>query len=150
MMILQTLASKNLIHPPKWLPDNTMLLMTMGSQAYGVSNDSSDHDVYGMCIPPKEEVFPHLGGEIMEFGQQKKRFNEWSEHHIFYPEKGVEYDFVVFNIVKYFQLCMENNPNMIDSLFVPRNCVIHSTMIGEYLRENRHQFLHKGSHGGKS
>jgi predicted nucleotidyltransferase len=144
-MILQTLASKMLIHPPKWLPDNTMLLVTMGSQAYGVSTDSSDHDVYGVCIPPKDDIFPHLRGEIMGFGHQKQRFNEWSEHHIFYPEKGMEYDFTVFGIVKYFQLCMENNPNMIDSLFVPRNCVIHSTLVGEYLRENRLSFLHKGA-----
>jgi len=59
--------------------------------------------------------------------------------------KAVEYDFAVFSIVKYFQLCMENNPNMIDSIFTPRQCVIHSTPISEHVRENRRLFLHKGS-----
>jgi hypothetical protein len=40
---------------------------------------------------------------------------------------------------------MENNPNMIDSLFVPRNCVLHSTPVGEIVREARREFLHKGA-----
>lgn len=58
---------------------------------------------------------------------------------------GKEYDFSVYNITKYFRLVMENNPNMIDSLFVPRNCVIHSTPISEKIRENRKMFLHRGA-----
>jgi hypothetical protein len=61
------------------------------------------------------------------------------------PNKTIEYDFAVYGVVKYFQLCMDNNPNMIDSLFVPRNCVLHSTEVGEMIRENRRMFLHKGA-----
>lgn len=144
-MLITDLARQNLIHPPKWMPANTVMLVTMGSQAYGVSTDASDLDVYGVCIPPKELVFPHLAGEIPGFGKQIQRFEVWQEHHIQHPTKKVEYDFAVYGIVKYFQLCMENNPNMIDSLFVPRNCVIHSTAIGEMVRDNRKLFLHKGS-----
>lgn len=123
---------------------NTAYMTIMGSQAYGVSADDSDLDVYGFCLPPKDLVFPHLAGEIPGFGRQIQRFEQWSEHHIKDPNKKVEYDFVVYSIVKYFQLCMENNPNMIDSLFTPRNCVIHSTNISEVVRENRRMFLHKG------
>jgi hypothetical protein len=40
---------------------------------------------------------------------------------------------------------MDNNPNMIDSLFVPRRCILHTTQIGEHVREYRKEFLHKGS-----
>lgn len=125
--------------------DNVSYMTTMGSQAYGVSTDDSDLDVYGFCIPPKDLVFPHLAGEIPGFGRQIQRFEQWQEHHVTDPNKKVEYDFAVFGIVKYFQLCMENNPNMIDSLFTPRNCVIHSTAVSEIVRENRKLFLHKGS-----
>ena len=128
-MILTDLSKKNLIHPPRWLPQNTVLLMIMGSQAYGVSTDASDQDIYGVCIPPKEMVFPHLAGEIPGFGTQIQRFEIWQEHHVQDPNKAVEHDFAVYGVVKYLQLCMENNPNMIDSLFVPRNCIIHSTAI---------------------
>jgi len=144
-MILKDLAKKRLIHPPKWLADNTQYLTVMGSQAYGVSTDTSDLDIYGWCIPPKEQVFPHLAGEIPGFGQQIQRFNVWSEHHVRDPDKSIERDFAVYSIVKYMQLCMENNPNMIDSLFVPRNCIIHSTAVSERVREQRKLFLHRGA-----
>lgn len=143
-MILDNLYKQNCIHPPKWMIANTAYMTIMGSQAYGVSADDSDLDVYGFCLPPKDLVFPHLAGEIPGFGRQIQRFEQWSEHHIKDPNKKVEYDFVVYSIIKYFQLCMENNPNMIDSLFTPRNCVIHSTNISEVVRENRRMFLHKG------
>ena len=60
-------------------------------------------------------------------------------------EKTKKYDLTIYNIVRYFHLCMENNPNIIDSLFVPRRCVLHSTQVGNLVRENRKMFLHKGS-----
>jgi predicted nucleotidyltransferase len=115
----------------------------MGSVAYGVSSDTSDMDIYGFCIPPKEELFPHLKGEIEGFGRQKQRFNQWQQHHVEDPEARKEYDFQIYNIAKYFQLCMECNPNMIDSLYTPRFCVLHSTKTGEMVRENRNMFLSK-------
>lgn len=144
-MILQKLEKAGVIHPPRWLSDNTHYLTMMGSVAYGVSSDASDMDVYGFCMPPKDMVFPHLAGEIIGFGRQVQRFDQWSEHHVKDVGANKEYDFAVYSIVKFFQLVMENNPNMIDSLFTPRRCIIHSTHIAELVRENRKMFLHKGS-----
>ena len=144
-MLLDRLYKQNVIHPPKWLMPNCAYITIMGSQAYGVGNNDSDLDTYGFCLPPKEMVFPHLAGEIPGFGRQTAPFEQWQQHHVKDPSKEVEYDFVIYSIVKYFQLCMENNPNMIDSLFTPRNCVIHSTAISEMVRENRRMFLHKGA-----
>lgn len=121
----------------------------MGSVAYGVSSDTSDCDIYGYCIPPKKTVFPHLDGEIQGFGRQKKRFEQFQQHHIMAPDelagKGRSYDVQIFSIVKYFHLAMENNPNIIDSLFTPINCVQHITKIGNMVRERRQIFLHKGA-----
>lgn len=34
---------------------------------------------------------------------------------------------------------------MIDSLFTPIRCVLYSSKIANYVRENRKLFLHKGS-----
>jgi hypothetical protein len=126
-MIIDKLVKSQTIHPPKWLPNNTMFLTITGSDAYGVTSGESDVDIYGWCIPPKEDVFPHLRGEINGFGNHIQRFEQWSEHHVRSLDGKVEYDFTVFNVVKYFQLCMDNNPNMIDTLFTPRRCVVHST-----------------------
>lgn len=148
-MILQQLYDRNLIKPPKWLLTNTQYLTIMGSTAYGVSSDSSDFDVYGFCIPPKEMVFPHLAGEIDGFGTKAPRFEQWQEHHVQDRDalggKGREYDFSIFSIVKQFKLAMENNPNMLDALFTPHTCVLHSTKIANMVRERRKIFLHKGA-----
>ncbi|MGN6110762.1 MAG: nucleotidyltransferase domain-containing protein [Kofleriaceae bacterium] len=129
--------------PPSWLPDNLCFETIMGSDAYGVSSGASDSDVYGVCLPPKELVFPHLAGEIPGFGTPLERFEQWHQHHI--EALGKQWDFQVFSIVRFFQLAMENNPNVLDALFTPRRCVLSSTAIGERIREHRHQFLHKGA-----
>lgn len=146
MQLLHRLNKLNLLNAPKFLYDNTMYATYMGSVAYGVSNIGSDVDIYGFCVPPKDTVFPHLSGEIYGFGTQIKRFEQFQQHHINDKSADKEYDITIFNIVKYFQLCMENNPNIIDSLFVPRTCIIHSTAISEHVRENRKLFLHKGAY----
>ena len=142
-MLLQKLHKQGLISPPKWLISNCAYITIMGSDAYGVSSGSSDVDVYGFCVPPKYLTFPHLAGEVPGFGRQHQRFEQWQEHHVEYND--IEYDFAIYSIVKYFDLCLGNNPNMIDSLFTPRRCVLHSTQIGEHVRAHRRDFLHKGA-----
>jgi predicted nucleotidyltransferase len=141
MSLRKVLAAGAKVHPPSWLPDNLCYETIMGSVAYGVSSDTSDMDVYGICMPPKDVVFPHLGGEIFGFGRQ--RFETWQEHHVAAHDKL--WDFQIYGIVKFFQLAMENNPNVVDSMFTPRRCVLSSTPIGEYIREHRTDFLHKGA-----
>jgi predicted nucleotidyltransferase len=143
MSLRKVIAAGGKIHPPSWLPDNLCYETMMGSVAYGVSSETSDMDVYGIAMPPKEVVFPHLAGEIFGFGTQIKRFETWQEHHVDALDK--QWDFQILGIVKFFQLAMENNPNIIDSIFTPRRCVLSSTAIGEYIREHRTDFLHKGS-----
>lgn len=132
----------------RWMPDNMHYITMMGSVAYGVSTDTSDTDIYSFCIPPKEELFPHLRGEIVGFGNAKhanNRFKNFQQHHIKDVGAEKEYDINVYNIVDFFQLVMENNPNMIDSLFTPQFCVMHSTRVGQMVRENRKMFLHRGA-----
>ncbi len=144
MNIVKKLTEKGLIQPPRWLPDNIQYMTIMGSEAYGCATDTSDKDIYGFAIPPKEEIFPHLKGQIEGFGKQIQRFEQYQQHNIVDVETKKEYDFSIYSVVKYFNLLMENNPNMIDSIFTPRWCVIHSTPISEMVRENRKMFLHKG------
>jgi predicted nucleotidyltransferase len=143
MSLRNVIESGANVHPPSWLPDNLCYETMMGSVAYGVSSDTSDMDVYGICMPPKHVVFPHLAGEITGFGRQVKRFETWQEHHV--AARGKLWDFQIYGVVKFFQLAMENNPNVIDSMFTPRRCVLSSTSIGEYIREHRTEFLHKGA-----
>jgi len=144
MAIIKELKKLELINVPSWLPDNVQYETIMGSIAYGVSDDISDTDIYGFCIPPKDDVFPHLRGEIIDFGRHAKRFEQYQEHHVYREDNKRTYDITIFSIVKYFHLCMANNPNVIDSLFTPVRCVQHITSIGQLVRDNRKLFLHKG------
>lgn len=158
MHLIDHLVRQGLISPPAWLPDNVHYLTIMGSVAYGVAdtNDvsaTSDFDVYGWAIPPKDIVFPHTAGAIWGFGAYKEgmpksHFGVFQAHHVHDPTaqggKGREYDVQVYNVVKFVQLCMECNPNMIDSLFTPETCVLHITRVGQLLRDNRRLFLHQG------
>lgn len=140
--VIKTLTDKQLISPPSFLPCNVHFETIMGSVAYGVSSDTSDCDIYGFCIPPQDMIFPHLAGEIDGFGREKKRFHQYQIHHVQDGEKS--YDLSIYSIVRFFHLCMENNPNMINALFTPTNCVLHCTSIGNLVRDNRRMFLHKG------
>ncbi len=147
--IVQNLYKKQIIRNlPKFVPASIQYEVIMGSVAYGVSNNTSDMDVYGFCIPPRDFVFPHLRGEIPGFSEPGPQFDQYQQHHIHDKDaeagKGREYDLTIYSIIKYFRLCMENNPNMIDSLFVPRRCILYTTPIGELVRANRKAFLHKG------
>lgn len=144
-MLLKKLIDKGLISPPDWLPLNTSYLTMMGSVAYGVMGDASDVDVYGIVIPTKEVLLPHLSGEIFGFGKQIQRFEQYQQHGIVNPDDGNEYDLTIYNIVKFFNLAMQNNPNIIDSLFTPQFCVLHCTKVGHMIRKNRRLFLHKGA-----
>lgn len=140
-MIIQELYKEKLISPPSFLPSNMAMLAITGSMSYGCNTDDSDLDMVGVCVPPKNYLFPTAYGEIEGFGYQRKRFEQWQNHHVKYKDK--EYDFSVYNIAKYFHLVMDGNPNMVDVLFVPRECIVFSTRLWEKVRENRHIFLSK-------
>lgn len=144
--IVQKIADQKLISPPKWLPENVHYCVIMGSEAYGVSSGDSDVDIYGYCMPPKGLMFPHLSGEISGFGKQIQKFDQWQEHHVMSADKKKEYDFTIYSIVKFFQLCMENNPNMLSALNVPQRCVMFASKSAQSVRDRRDIFLHKGSY----
>lgn len=146
-MLLNDLKDKKIISPPDWLAQNTLYLTIMGSVAYGVSEDTSDFDTYGYAIPPRHFLFPHLRGHIAGFGKEPEKFDNYQQHHCFDPDalggKGREYDFDIYNITRFFTLCMKGTPNSIDALYTPRNCVLHSTFVSEMVRDKRHLFLSK-------
>lgn len=141
-MLLQNLEKQELIHPPSFLSTNTHYLCIMGSTAYGVSTNQSDQDIYGVCIPPRDYIFPP--NYIEGFDNRDLTFHCWQRHGVIDPSTKTNYDFSIYNIVDFFKLAMDNNPNVIDSLFVRRESVAHITKAFESVRENRNIFLHKG------
>ncbi len=100
MSTLQRLTDRGLVKPPRWLPGNVQYETIVGSVAYGVSSDTSDVDVYGWAIPPKDELFPHLRGEVLGFGTPRPRFAQYQEHHVQDPDalagRGRVYDLTIY------------------------------------------------------
>lgn len=157
MIIRQLFDKKLLKNCPSWLPDNICYLTITGSISYGCADTNadkaSDFDTIGICLPPKHNLFPHLAGHIFGFGALPlmqpgdNGSGVYQEHHVFDPDalqgKGRNYDINVYNIVKFVNECHVGNPNLIDSLFTNRECVLHCTQVGNILRENRKIFLAK-------
>jgi predicted nucleotidyltransferase len=139
------LEKQGLITPPSFLVDNIHYEVIMGSEAYGCNDISkSDKDIYGFCVPPKRVVFPHTNGVVLGFDRDSyEKFEQYQQHHIKY-DTNKEADISIYNIVTYFRLVADCNPNMLDSLFVDRECIIHISQLGEMVRESRKLFLHKG------
>jgi predicted nucleotidyltransferase len=145
--ITQKLEKKGLISPPRWLATNVQYEALIGSVAYGASSDTSDMDIYGWTIPTKQIVFPHLAGVIPGFGNQGEKFDQFQRHGIVSEDelggKGRQYDIQIYSIIKYFSLCTDCNPSVMDSLYTPLECILHSTQVGNLVRENRKLFLSK-------
>lgn len=140
--VLRKLHRNGLVNDIKPFALNTHYEVIMGSFAYGVSSDTSDVDLYSVFTPPMEYVFPHTAGFIHRFAEPAPVYDNYQKHNLVLD--GKTYDVNNYNIVRYVHLCMENNPNMIDSLFVPDRCIVHIDGVGDILRENRKNFLHKG------
>ena len=143
--VVKHLVKRGLIKPPGFVDGNIQYETEVGSVAYGTSIDASDLDIYGFCIPPQHILFPHLVGIIPGFDRHVQSFDQYQQHHIVDPEahagKGQEYDMSIYNIVKYFRLCLDGNPNMVDSLFTAQDCVRFQTPLAVMVREGRYLFL---------
>ncbi len=152
MSVIRDLTDRGAITPPTWLSGGIQYETITGSVAYGVASESSDLDIVGWAIPPRDVVFPHLRGEIPGFDGPRRTFEQFQVQRVDLGYRddlrgrgGGHGDLTVFGIVKFFALAMDNNPNVLEILFTPEDCVLHCTKLGAIVREGRGLFLHKGA-----
>jgi predicted nucleotidyltransferase len=105
---------------------HTILLVKHGSHAYGMNTPSSDLDVKGVCIEPKEYHF----GFLHSFEQHERR-----------AAKGHPEDLVIYSLKKFAKLAADCNPNIIEVLHVDTADVIKIDAFGERLRAMADTFL---------
>ena len=74
-----------------------------GSRAYGLDTPESDVDTRGVCIP--EARF------VLGLGTFEQWESEGSDH-------------VIFGLSKFLRLALQGNPNIIELLFTPDDCVL--------------------------
>ena len=106
---------------PHFVDDDLIFMTRAGSHMYGTSTPESDIDKRGVCIPPaKVELGFARKFEVIQFENE---------------------DTAVYSLKKYMQLAMENNPNIIELLYAPDDCVLMKTPVWEKLCERRDEFL---------
>lgn len=106
-----------------WLRDRTILLTRHGSHAFGLNTPTSDLDLKGVAVPPRECFlgFSHV------FQQ--------AEHH--------DPDVVIYDIRKFCNLAADCNPSIIEVLWCDESDYQIMTPAGRRLVDARDLFLSK-------
>ena len=139
---VKMLQEKGFSHAPLWVNDNILYSTIVGSVAYGVSNDFSDVDLTSIVMPPKSILFPYEhGGHIYGFGKPPTPYSHHIEHGIQNKDDGSEYDLSIYSIVKTFDMLCSSNPNILEMLYTPNNCIIQQTQTGKMIRDYRDNFI---------
>ena len=96
-----------------WLDENLFYVTIHGSQAYGMSTDTSDLDVKGICIPPKAVMY-----DIFSKFEQAEN-NSLIENIWGYLRNPInpKFESVIYSLEKFFKLAAEVNPNIIELLY---------------------------------
>ncbi len=105
-----------------WLEARTIYRAKHGSHAYGTSLPTSDLDIRGVAVPPREYFLGYL-----------HRFEE--------AEQKGALDVVIFDVRKFMTLAADCNPNVLEILFVDPADRLTVTPQGERLLEHRQLFL---------
>ena len=106
-----------------WLQSSTIFLCVHGSRAYGLATETSDVDIKGIAVPPKEYFLGFL-----------KRFEQ---------AESKSPDMTIYDVRKFFQLAADCNPNIIELLWGADEDIIYISEWGGYIRHFRDNFLSK-------
>jgi uncharacterized protein len=92
---------------------NCILRCTVGSQLYGTATENSDHDSVGIFIPDEEYIFGFKRVETVDFSTKDKDKSG----------KNTKFasDCTFYTLKKFCRLALDNNPNVLEILFVPKN-----------------------------
>lgn len=94
----------------EWLRERAILVVTHGSHAYGLNTPTSDLDIKGVAIPPRE----YFHGFAKRFEQAESK----------------EPDMVIYDIRKFFALAADCNPNIIEVVWGAAEHIRGATVIG--------------------
>ena len=104
------------------LGGNILILTTAGSIAYGTNVDTSDIDVRGVTVETRQDI---MG--LSSFEQFEDRIT----------------DTVIYGLKKFFTLCLNSNPNVLEILGTRPEHLLIITEEGKLLRDNIDLFLSK-------
>jgi hypothetical protein len=112
-----------------------MFSVIAGSQSYGTNTPESDIDLRGIFrIPNGDFLTLNNPTKQVAYREKDKPINLY----------GHESDDVTFyELRRYFELASDCNPNIIELLWTPEDCIEHKDPIMDVLLANRHLFISK-------
>jgi predicted nucleotidyltransferase len=116
--------------------DNKILEIQVGSHLYGTNTPTSDLDYSGIFLPTKEFVFGFQRVEEVDLSVKDK--NEAGKN----TQNAV--DRKLYEFRKFVKLAMDNNPNIIEQLFVNEPNIVYINEAGRALLAQRLRFPHRG------
>lgn len=119
---------------------NTIFLVQSGSHAYGLSTPESDLDYKGFFYPSPDYVY---GFQTCE--QKNAGWNDFSDPASgLIPQLEGEVDACVYDVRKYIQLALDNNPNILEMLYQSESThIICDSYVKDNILSNRDLFLSK-------
>lgn len=93
-----------------------------GSHAYGTATPESDRDIRGVFVQPLEDALKY--GFVEQVSDEKN-------------------DITFYELGRFMQLMSANNPNILELLAMPEDCVLHCDEMFHGLMSARHKFLTK-------
>jgi predicted nucleotidyltransferase len=119
-----------------WNRKQGLIFATLaGSHMYGTTRAQSDIDIRGVCLMPVKAMLGLTGFDQFHPGPRGARI--WSKQ-----EFGVDSDDVqVYGINKFFKLCLDANPNIIELLFAPDEAILYESNIWRKILEAKDIFL---------
>jgi predicted nucleotidyltransferase len=116
--------------------ENKMLEFMVGSKLYGTDTEASDTDYSGVFMPHENMVYGFERAEEVDLSVKSKRADGKND------ENAV--DKTLYEFRKFVRLAMDNNPNVLEQMFVNRENLVYSNYFGEELLRNAHLFPHRG------
>ena len=113
---------------------NMALKYAVGSHLYGTNTPTSDRDYSGVFMPDENMLFGFERADEVDLSVKSKREDGKND------ENAV--DLVLYEVRKFVRLALDNNPNVLEQLFVKE--VEFMNYWGQELLNHAHLFPHKG------
>lgn len=128
----------------KWISDNLIFEVIMGSQAYGCNTVDSDYDIVGVFMNKHEHLFPQSYDRILGFDELPNLANlefKGEKNRIVF-ENGKDCEGEWHSLTNFFFLASKHgSPNMIETLFTKRNLITYAHPMFWNIKDNRKLFL---------
>jgi hypothetical protein len=106
----------------EWIKENGLLVFEVisGSRSYGLHTETSDTDIKGVFVLPKDMFYG------LEYTAQVNNASN---------------DIVYYELKRFVELLSKNNPNILEMLNVPEDCILYKNPVMELLQQD--MFLSK-------